>query len=819
MGKVQCNKGGLSSFISYLTSLKSKIDGVFTGNIAGAETCNNNAATALGDEPSKQVRNTKNELVDNPKHATWVTINGVIEDNATAIDTAQGKQEGIDGVLDKAISALEAMQKAIETFETTSGDVEFTVEATKKTVVNEVTGIEVTQLVFSVTDADGKTREFNISELVNAFYTMQGMEMQSVYQAAVLRDELGLDPLTDDDIMHILQSSGSVMNMAFDIGLYGVATEEDLNNYKKNLKDAGFNVAEDVETLIKSVDFGDEDLRKSALKYLLSATKGDVYPGAVSSSIAGLYGVYNNQSEIVRKEDTDSSDTSSSPTNPTGSGYDGNYYGNYSGDGSGSSGGSEKSDSSSSTDKKSSGAIDSSNLISGASSLLDTENIEEDVDLTLDSEFGEENIPGVVTAITASTVELVVAEDVTELPTEEIPEVPEGITKDYDALARQQYESQGVGAIEEKRATLYALANEMFDEEGKVRLRERLKSYGYSDSDIEAIVQDRNLTISAVIYGDQMSELARNAQALAKADGIDNYDTLYDNEQNAMALTNGTSVKLLSIISTDEGVKKSYEALTAAETSYLTANKELSSAMSKFNESKTKLDEITKTINDEVKANPEQWDSLTLTSYNEDVKSLYEKTVAANGEEGSWTASQKKAYDDEVAALKEKYAEEVSLEVGKASWSDDQVKRYNEVMTEYNEAAKLAKTASKALTESKEKYTAAKTEFEAAKETYYNRTMVEQNQMLAANAIAENANPIDAQTNSGTPNIVLPGQAESGNANGNEQIINEDENPQANNNQQLVADGKEQIVNDDGPVVDYGIPIVDAGTDSNSRAS
>ena len=193
--------------------------------------------------------------------------------------------------------------------------------------------------------------------------------------------------------------------------------------------------------------------------------------------------------------------------------------------------------------------------------------------------------------------------------------------------------------------------------------------------------------------------------------------------------------------------------------------------------------------------------------------------VAANGEEGSWTASQKKAYDDEVAALKEKYAEEVSLEVGKASWSDDQVKRYNEVMTEYNEAAKLAKTASKALTESKEKYTAAKTEFEAAKETYYNRTMVEQNQMLAANAIAENANPIDAQTNSGTPNIVLPGQAESGNANGNEQIINEDENPQTNNNQQLVADGKEQIVNDDGPVVDYGIPIVDAGTDSNSRAS
>ena len=32
----------------------------------------------------------------------------------------------------------------------------------------------------------------------------------------------------------------------------------------KGFQDAGFNVAEDVETLIKSVDFGDEDLRNKA---------------------------------------------------------------------------------------------------------------------------------------------------------------------------------------------------------------------------------------------------------------------------------------------------------------------------------------------------------------------------------------------------------------------------------------------------------------------------------------------------------------------------------------------------------------------------
>ena len=297
VGKVKCNMGGLSSFISYLKSLKSKLDGIFTGDIANAETCNNNAEEALGGEPSKQVQNADGYWINNPVHAAWENRESIISANATAISTAKGKQSDIDDVLDKVIGFLENMEKSIDKFETGSENVEFTIEATKRTVVNEVTGVEVTQLVFSVTDSEGTTRDYTMSELVNSFYTMYGMEMQSVYQAALLRDELGLNPLTDDDIMSVLNTSGSVVNFAYHTGLYGIASLHDMNNYKKHLRDAGFDLSEDVENLLSGVDFEDEETRKKVIKYLLSMTNGATFLGAVSAGVTSIYGLWESEED------------------------------------------------------------------------------------------------------------------------------------------------------------------------------------------------------------------------------------------------------------------------------------------------------------------------------------------------------------------------------------------------------------------------------------------------------------------------------------------------------------------------------------------
>lgn len=801
MGKVKCNKGGLTNFIAYLEKLKGLVDSFFSSEASKVKSLNDEAVSYYSGLLSSldQYDEDGNEKDD---YKIARSRKGEADTNTGIISTALGKQSQFDNIFDKVISGLKKIETAVNKFEGEAGVVTFTVDTKKKTVVNEATGIEVTQLVFEVTGPDGIKREFTMSELLNAFYTTQGMQMNSVYQAALLREQLGLDPLTEKDIMHVLQTSSSIMNFAFDIGLYGISSEEDLKNYKQNLKDAGFEVSSDVKTLINSVDFGDDETKKKALEYLLSATNGAVFAGATSAAVAGLYGLYNNQSEVNLKDSEGENTAPSSPSSGP-SDYPSSSGGNYSSPGSSSSPSSSSNNGqgrtgSSSNDRRTRVKKAIEQL---ASTMWDIPIEPSDSEAIKALEGVTESIPGMISPTIAVTELLVTPEDLANLPTELLPSIPEGIIKDYDDLARQQYESQGEEAIAQYRANVIADANAMFEASDKTPLITRLKNYGFSDKDIEIIIQDRNLTVSAIVSGDQRVKLTEIAEKLAKEDGITDFDTVYDNEQSAASLASN-SVELLSLVTSDENVKKAYETLSSAETSYIQANNDVSIAMEKVSAAQNKINEVTETINNDIKTDPSKWDESSLKAYNDEVKELYENNITLNGSYNEWTDKQKTEYENKVEEIKDKYAEKTALEYSKASWGKEQIDMYNAAMNEYNEAVKAAQEAVTKLNEAKTGYTDAKTNLDTVKQEYYKKALEEQNRVEMANSQVGIKDPVDTQVNSGEQNI------EDGIVISPEGASIVDTTSNQVNNESNEGNTGEVIINEDEEE-NYGVPIED----------
>lgn len=827
MAKVKCNKGGITSLISLVGMIKEKIEG-YTSQISGVQTTNTNAINAINTKLSstdEKIDDGNGEEKTNPEYTRLQAELTKANSNTGFLSTAMSKKEEIVGVLTNIESGLKKIEEAVNKFEGEAGEVVFNVDASVRTVTNSATGIEVKQLVFKVTDPDGTVREFTMSELLNAFYTTQGMEMNSVYQNALLRKELGLDDLTDEDIQHILQTTKSVENFAFDLGLYSVSSKKDLDEYKKNLKEAGFTVSDDVKNIIGSVDFGDDELNKKVLNYLLSASNGAIFPGATSAAVTGLYGLYNNHSEIEETSDGDNNSSNNNNDDGSGSGPGGGNGGSSGGSG-GSSGGSGGSGGSSGRGKSKESKAESSVNPTDPTILdpKDDKNLKTGETEPKLNPSDSETVPGTIAPTVGYTEPLVTPEDASELPSESMPETLEDLIKDYDDLARQKYEAQGDAKISEHRAGIIEEANRLFESEDKTELINRLKAYGYSDNDIQTIINDRDLTITALVSGDQREELAKIANELADKDKVEGFDTVYDNEQSSSSLTDGTTVKLLANMSNDEGVKKAYEELSKAETEYSEANTAAVSAIALVKSAEEKIASVTQGINEKVKLEPSQWDEVTLKAYNADVEKLHAQSVKLYGDADSWNKEQKAEYEEKVEELKGKYAEKTSTAVGEATWTKEQAQEYNKAVEEYNKAVKSAKEAMTKLSDAKTNYNNAKTSLDTAKEDFYKKILEEQKKEVINPATVEVVDPAAQQTNSGTPTIGGIEISESGAAitdTGNAQI-NKDGTvtPQTPAPETPADVPKEEIVNDDeAEIVDYGIPVVDVGQTTSGKIS
>lgn len=228
-----------------------------------------------------------------------------------------------------------------------------------------------------------------------------------------------------------------------------------------------------------------------------------------------------------------------------------------------------------------------------------------------------------------------------------LPEkVEDKVTKDYDDLVRREYEALGEEEISKRRLEIMEEVDKAFESGDLTAIKAKLKEYGYSDPEIEAICADRDKLMLALVEGDQRAYMAEKALELAKADGIENYDTTYDDGQKYSDLTDGTSNVLLANMSADEKVSEAFDVFTKAEEVYVEKVATATAAVEAALLSKTALDEMkAKFVQEFGTEDTTKWSEEAANKYNEAVKDYNKKAEDA------------KAKLDEKDKAKEEYDE------------------------------------------------------------------------------------------------------------------------------------------------------------------
>ncbi len=134
----------------------------------------------------------------------------------------------------------------------------------------------------------------------------------------------------------------------------------------------------------------------------------------------------------------------------------------------------------------------------------------------------------------------------------------------YDELAIYKYEKVDKRVRDNFDNNIVNETNDLFNN-NKSELINKLKGYGYSEIDASRISENLDLAKEAMLDGGRRSQLAQFAKALAKEDGIDNYESTYNLGRSIADLENGTSASLRDDYSDDQEYNKVREQYFAIE--------------------------------------------------------------------------------------------------------------------------------------------------------------------------------------------------------------------------------------------------------------
>lgn len=499
--------------------------------------------------------------------------------------------------------SLEKIKTKINEFQQLYADLNATAESmgVKTTLASD--GTTVLSVDTEVT-IDGQTIEISTSDALNAFYTYENTVMSAMIEADILERTYGYDI----DYNAIVKNANAFMTDTINSGLYSHEfIDALLPNYTPDE-----NAAYDATSAATGID-------NDKLKNLMSEVSNlNIFPGLglMSAALIGKVGTGDDNSNNLNPNPSQNP----SPSGGTPSGTTG-----------GTTGGTP------------SGVVIPSTGTTGGTSTT----TKPDEDKNKDEEKEEEKKNDI---------------EITEISDEELPEsVSISEEVDYDALAKEKFEFEsGYEELLEHRSEIIQDIEAKFDSGDLESIRDELKEYGYNNAEIESILQDRFMTIKAIVQGDQDAQLSKMANELAKADGVEDFSSKYDERPDYALLEDDGPSDALMLASEDENVVKLYDEMSEAKVAY--------------------NDTIDKT-NEMLQAVTENKQSM------EDLKTKYEK----------------------------EFGEDTT------QWSEDAAKEYNEAIETYNKSVEDATEQMKVLEESKASYEAARKEFTDAREAYYEK--------------------------------------------------------------------------------------------------
>ena len=193
---------------------------------------------------------------------------------------------------------------------------------------------------------------------------------------------------------------------------------------------------------------------------------------------------------------------------------------------------------------------------------------------------------------------------------------------------------------------------------------------GYSEPEIDALCKDRDRLTLALMTGDQKAYMAERAIELAKADGVENFDSQYDDPAKYSDLTDGTANTIIANMSNDPEVKEAYETLSTAEETYTETVAEAAVAVEAAVLAKTTMTELqTKFTEKFGTSDTTKWDKESAEEYNKAVKDYNEKAKDAEDKVKKNQAA-KEEYDEAKEAYDEA-KEDFEKEIKEKNLADD----------------------------------------------------------------------------------------------------------------------------------------------------
>lgn len=257
--------------------------------------------------------------------------------------------------------------------------------------------------------------------------------------------------------------------------------------------------------------------------------------------------------------------------------------------------------------------------------------------------------------------------EVPEIVEIELPETVEVIDEivNYDDLARTEYESKGSDSIDKYREEIIDAINEKFDSGDLDPIKNKLKEYGYSDSDIENIVKDRQSTITAILAGDEKQELVKIAKNLAKNDGVNDYNSIYEENNSYNDTIDGTLNTTLVNMNENEELVSAREDVTKAYDDYkekVNIANESIAATSLASSAVTKaMDEYSNKYNTQ---DTSQWDRVAAEDY-ANLVNKYNDSVKASESAIKDVENAKSSYEEagsKYSQIKEEFLNNVKKE-------------------------------------------------------------------------------------------------------------------------------------------------------------
>jgi len=222
-----------------------------------------------------------------------------------------------------------------------------------------------------------------------------------------------------------------------------------------------------------------------------------------------------------------------------------------------------------------------------------------------------------------------IVDKMVEVDTVKVPnQITQNNTNYIDEQAKEIYYSKSPQLVSAERANALQAVDDAFNGTNDAEFRNIL-SQCYDDVDIDVIMKNKELAVTAFILATESKSLTDIANKLAKNQGIENYESSYDNRYDVASLENGASQsQLLAEVSDD--VNNVRLEMQGIRSKYNDAVKRTNDSIVFANQKKAEMDEVKQRIVSVSGEDPNNWNSNDIELYNNAVSQYNEANRAAN---------------------------------------------------------------------------------------------------------------------------------------------------------------------------------------------